>query len=230
MNKKLWVILSIAMIVVLALSACQRAASKAPVSTPTAAGDLPFPLPATNNAMKVVQSGTQTAIAAASGLPTLAQTQPSPAVAESSPTLPPLVLPTATSTIALPPTVAPTFATVATATPGIPTTYTLHQGEWPFCIARRYNIDPADLLAANGLSVNSRPAEGTSLKIPQDAGKWTSGDRALIAHPAIHPVVAGDTIYSLACDYGDVDPNAIIAANGLKSPYTLTPGQSLQIP
>jgi LysM repeat protein len=42
--------------------------------------------------------------------------------------------------------------------------------------------------------------------------------------------VAGDTIYTIACAFGDVDPNAIIVVNGLESPYTLTPGQVLQIP
>ncbi len=40
----------------------------------------------------------------------------------------------------------------------------------------------------------------------------------------------GDTIYSVACYYGDVDPMAIAAVNGLSSPYTLNPGSMIQIP
>ena len=224
MNKKLWVVLVITLTAALMLSACQRSASKAPVTTATTVGDLPFPVPSTDG-IKAVMSGTQTAIAAASGLPGLVQTQ----APSTDPTLPPLVLPTATQPPAVP-TVAPTFAQVATATPGLPGTYTLHQGEWPFCIARRYNIDASALLDANGLDANAKPAEGTELKIPQGAGKWTAGERALVSHPAIYTVQPGDTIYSIACDYGDVDPNGIIAANNLTSPYTLNLGQSLQVP
>jgi hypothetical protein len=34
----------------------------------------------------------------------------------------------------------------------------------------------------------------------------------------------------VACRYGDVDPMGIAAANGLSSPYTLTPGTTIQIP
>jgi len=224
MNKKLRVILVITLIAGLTLSACQRSASKAPVSTATAVGELPFPLPSTDG-MKAMMSGTQTAIAAAASLPGLGNTQ----VPAADATLPPLVLPTVTQPPVVP-TVAPTFALVATATPGLPATYTLHQGEWPFCIARRYNIDPSALLDANALDADSKPAEGTQLKIPQGAGNWPAGERALVAHPAIYTVQPGDTIYSIACDYGDVDPNGIIAANSLTSPYTLNLGQSLQIP
>jgi hypothetical protein len=40
----------------------------------------------------------------------------------------------------------------------------------------------------------------------------------------------GDNIYIIACYYGDVDPLAIAAANGLSAPYTLTPGAVLSIP
>jgi LysM repeat protein len=43
-------------------------------------------------------------------------------------------------------------------------------------------------------------------------------------------VLSGDTVYSVACKYGDPDPLAIAAANGLQSPYTLTVGQSIQVP
>jgi len=118
---------------------------------------------------------------------------------------------------------------VPSATPGRPATYTLQPGEFPFCIARRFNVNATDILNLNGLNLNSHPAAGTVLHIPQ-TGVWSSGARALIPHPTTYTVNAGDTIYTIACAFGDVDPNAIIIANALKSPYTLTSGQTLNIP
>lgn len=216
MSKKIWLLFMAAMVIAAVLSACQRSASKAPVPTATSEGALPFPLPATEDTLKIIQ--TQTALAA--------RTSVAPA-----PTATPVV---AQATTAVPPTLAPTatqfvIATLPTATPGRPTTYTLQQGEWPLCIARRFNLDAADFLALNGLTMDSKPSAGTVLKIPA-SGTWSYGSRSLIKHPATYTVKSGDTIYSIACAFGDVDPNAIIAANGLKSPYTLTAGQTLQIP
>jgi LysM repeat protein len=69
---------------------------------------------------------------------------------------------------------------------------------------------------------------GTLLRIPQ-TGSFP-GSRALLSHPATYPVVSGDTIYSVACIYGDVDPLAIASTNSLSSPYTLTPGTTIRIP
>jgi LysM repeat protein len=67
------------------------------------------------------------------------------------------------------------------------------------------------------------------LNIPA-TGTWTSGERALKAHPADYTVISGDTINSIACEFGDVDPLAIAAANGLSSPYTLNAGSVIKIP
>jgi LysM repeat protein len=118
---------------------------------------------------------------------------------------------------------------VYTATPGIPSTYQLQKGEFPFCIARRFNVNQYELLNLNGLTLSSKPVVGFTLKIPQ-TGNPFSGQRALRPHPTTHTVSAGETIYSIACLYGDVDPSAIVQANGLSAPYTLTAGQSLYIP
>jgi hypothetical protein len=123
----------------------------------------------------------------------------------------------------------PTATPYVLPTLGKPDSYTLKKGEWPICIARRYNLDLVSFLAANSLTLDSKPAEGTSLKITS-SGSWDSGPRALIKHPDTYTVSSGESIYSIACAYGDVDPMAIAAANGLKSPYTLSSGQSLQIP
>lgn len=217
MKKPLLILL--AFMILASLAACERSYSKAPVAT-TAPGSLDdFPTPAGGAALTIIM--TQTAMAAAGGvistpagviLPT--NTQP--------PAEPTAVPPTPTSL--------PTMIPVPTATPGLPSTWTLHQGEYPYCIARRFNINPGELLDYNGLGMDARPAEGTVLKIPTGADPWPSGSRSLMVHPDRWTVDPGDTIYGIACAYGDVDPDAIIYANALESPYTLSVGQVLNIP
>ena len=114
-------------------------------------------------------------------------------------------------------------------TPGIPQTYTLQKFEFPFCIARRFNLNQNELLSLNGLGLNSVVPVGFVLRIPQ-TGNSFAGTRALQKHPTTYTVVAGDTIYKVACQFGSVDPNGIIAVNKLKSPYTLNPGEKIAIP
>lgn len=226
MSKKVWFAILVAVALVLTLSACQKSASNAPVTTPTATGNLPFPTPLPDNALNNVLAGTQTAVAMT---PPSAETPIAGASATA--TKAPAAtnpLPTATP-VPVQPTATNTLVVVPTATPGHPATYTLQKGEFPFCIARRYNLSIASLLSLNGLTVDSKPAVGTVLKLPADT-TWNTGSRSLIAHPATYTVKDGDTIYTIACAYGDADPNAIIVANNLTSPYTLTAGQTLQIP
>jgi LysM repeat protein len=113
-------------------------------------------------------------------------------------------------------------------TPGKPSSYTLHEGEFPYCLARRFNVNPDDLLAVNGLSNNSLVVPGQTLSIP--SGSTFPGPRALLSHPTNYTVKGGDTVYFIACAFGDVDPVAIAAANGISSPYNLTPGSVIKIP
>lgn len=112
----------------------------------------------------------------------------------------------------------------------VPDTYTLKSGEFPYCIARRFNINPFDLLSANGLTITSQVYPGTTLTIPKNAGEFDQASRALRAHPTDYTVVAGDTVYSIACLFGDVDPRAIIDVNNLGSGQTLSAGQVIKIP
>ena len=113
-----------------------------------------------------------------------------------------------------------------------PETYSLNKGEWAFCIARRYNLNPIDLLNASGLSLESKPDVGFILKIPQ-TGEWPEsrfGHRYIREHPAMHEGSAGETLNTIACLYGDVDPGEIVEANELPEPYTITAGKMLRIP
>jgi LysM repeat protein len=116
-----------------------------------------------------------------------------------------------------------------TATPGIPTTYTLQPGEFVYCIARRFNVNPFELLSINGLSTSSVVRGGTTLKIPQ-TGHPFPGERSLEAHPTTYIVQSGENIYEISCKFGAVSPDQIAYANNLQSPYTLTAGQQLVIP
>jgi LysM repeat protein len=113
-----------------------------------------------------------------------------------------------------------------------PQTYSLNKGEWPFCIARRFNLNPIDLLNASGLSLDSKPDVGFVLKIPQ-SGEWPEsrfGHRYIRQHPVMHQVAAGETMYTIACQYGDVDPGEILEANELPDDFVPYAGKMLRIP
>jgi LysM repeat protein len=133
----------------------------------------------------------------------------------------------ATPTVNAQPTSMPA---AATSTPGLPGTYKIHEGETMYCLARRFDIDPVDILAANGDDPNVYPDD--VIKIPSNGAAFP-GERALRPHTAnmLFTVSADyDTIYKIGCYFGDVDPNRIIAANGLKDPFTLTLEQKIIIP
>jgi LysM repeat protein len=118
---------------------------------------------------------------------------------------------------------------IPTAAPGLPKTYTLQTDEFVYCIARRFNVNPDQILAMNGLTYSSIVRRGMKLKIPQTGDRFP-GNASLQAHPTWHTVKAGETIYSIACEYGDVYPWAIAYANNMESPYHLTVGMELYIP
>ena len=119
---------------------------------------------------------------------------------------------------------------VPSSTPGIPATYTLMPGEFPYCIARRFNVNQAELLTLNGLTSTGLLQPDTVLSIPQTGNPFV-GERSLVPHPGTYTVSSTeDTIYKVACYYGDIDPTQIIAANSLISPYTLQINETLNIP
>jgi LysM repeat protein len=223
MSKKIFSILLVFIILALALSSCTRIASFSPlanqVPTVDSLADLPIiiqapqiqdPLSITQTAIAMIAQATQPAI-----IITVTAEPSGIGVEEAEPTpIPP------TST-AVPPT----------AVPSRPETYTLKYGEWPICIARRYDLDLSNFLAANNLNMQSGSLTGTVLKIPQ-TGNWSSsnGTRSWHAHPAQYTIQPGDNIYSIACFYGDIEPDAILSANDLSGSYTLNVGQVLQIP
>jgi len=224
MNKKISVLILIIMLLSLVLSACTRSATgKSPTDT-TPTSEIPFPVGTLDTSARVTEIVQQTQNAAISTpIVPVVPTAQVPVVTT------PVIIPTTAGlpTVMLQPTA--TLPAVVLPTLSRPATYTIQNGEWPICIARRYNLDLNSLLEANNLNMNSSPDPGTVLIIPS-SGTWSSGERALKAHPASYTVGSGDTINSIACEYGDVDPLAIAAANGIASPYTLNIGSVINIP
>lgn len=229
------------------ISACTQSLSSVPAATPTLIPEGLFvsPFPSVENPMAMIEEfAKQTAAAqttvAEGGTPGTPQaiTTPgtvitsqavgsiTPVLVTGTPATPTNAVSTPTNAISVPVTSVP----VTSVPPGVkPASYTLQKGEFPYCIARRFNVDPDDLLSASGLTSPDVYYAGLVLKIPQ-SGTWP-GNRALAAHPTTYTVLSADeNLYSVACKYGDVDPNAIASANGLSVSATLTAGQSLNIP
>jgi LysM repeat protein len=232
MSKKVIIIIAVALTAAVLFAACERSASNPVLATPTS-GNTPNATPEATSLSLVQTWGTSTAVylqtAEAMGLitpvPTSETPQPNntPEGANTTPGVPPTGVPTETPVPGTTPVVV-----VPTATPGRPATYTLHSGEFPYCLARRFDVNPTDLLNLNGLMDGQIVQPGLLLQIPQ-TGSY-GGIRARNAHPAQYTVNVDDSFYSIACYYGDVDPTAIAAANGLALTSPLTTGKVLNIP
>jgi LysM repeat protein len=217
MFKKVPLIIALAVAAVFLLAACERSASNSPLATLTIESSNPASVP---TGISLVEAwGTSTAIyqQTAEGLLTASPTSETP-----EPAVPP------SDATATPTTETTLVVVVPTVTPGRPATYTLQPREFPYCIARRYNVDPDALLALNGLNEGEILQPGLELRIPQ-TGSF-SGTRALHPHPTTYTVAVDDTIYSVACYFGDLDPTSIAAANGLSLSSPLSTGQVLTIP
>ena len=193
------------------LAACTLSASKGPSPLETSFAEGDFPVPVETDLFQPQATATKVAEQ---------QAAPPPAVTATQAVVAPAAAPQPTEAAA--PNLVPTEGKP-------PATYTIQKGEHPFCIARRFNINQSELLSINGLGLNSKVPVGFTLKIPQTGNPFVT-DRALIKHPAQYTVKAGDTIYTIACAFGDVSPDMIALANNLQSPYSLSAGQVLQIP
>ncbi len=226
------------------ISACTQSLSSAPVATPTLipTGLFVSPLPSVENPMAMIEEfAKQTAAAqttiANGGTPVTPQAITTGTVITPQTGVPPTATPTVgtpstpTNAIATTPVVATPSGPTTTPVPaGVrPASYTLQSGEFPYCIARRFNVDPDQLLSMSGLTSPDVYYAGLTLTIPQSGA--FPGSRMLAAHPTTYTVLSADeTIYSVACKFGDVDPAAIASANGISASAKLTAGQALKIP
>ncbi|MGB2962808.1 MAG: LysM peptidoglycan-binding domain-containing protein [Anaerolineales bacterium] len=198
----------------LMFSACTMSASTPPPVTPT------------TNLSEIARQATETAIAKT---PKTGETQVPEATQEGE------IVATSTASGVEEPTSTPKSTKVPkTSVPdpveyAVPDSYTLHEGEFVWCLARRFNILPDDIMVYNGYESGDVLYPGETIQLPSGSRAYI-GNRALQYHPASYTVVYGDTLYSIACLFGDVDPRAIAAANDLDVDQSLTAGTVLQIP
>lgn len=210
--KRLFRILSAVFLVILlaaSISSCRLAASEGPEET--AVEELPVP-GETEEPAEIEIVPTATVQASVVKTKVVEPTQP-----------------VAITETPLPATATATPPVYVQVTPGVPTEYELKYGEFPFCIARRFNVNQYELLAINGLGLNTPTYVGMIINIPQ-TGNPFDGEPTLKDHPAEYTVRSGETLEIIACDFGDVSPDMIAMQNNLEAPYTLTAGQVLIIP
>jgi LysM repeat protein len=236
-------IASILVLVALIASACERPFSAAPSVTNTPIDQSLFAptlgIPTTMTDLQNLATGT--ALALQSGTPNAAVVTATPIVgtaqvdasgATVTPTsiisLPTNAVITPTATLAVVSTSQNQVSNTSVPVGSRPATYTLQDGEFPYCIARRFDVDPDQLLSLNGLVDGQTLYAGAVLKIPQ-SGSFP-GTRALRNHPTTYTASSGDTIPGIACLFGDIDPSSIASANGLSVGTALTSGQQLSIP
>jgi len=190
-------------IFIFGLGACQLPASKGPQSNSDG-----FPVPASSeqaSGLDVTRYATQTAQVL---LPGINQAPRTPVSTNTS------AIPAATKTPSAPAPTATPIVYVQPTEGSLPTSYTLQEGEFPFCIARRFDVSLSELLSLNGLALDTLVSPGQSLQIPQ-TGNPFEGPRALHEHPTEYQIQTGDTINSIACYFGDVSPEMIIKQNNL---------------
>ncbi len=201
------------------LASCKLPASKGPQ---TSSG---VPVPGETQPTSSIDLGVFATQTAQAILP-VENTQPPVDTATTAPTATPYPVATEIPPV---PTASPTAITYVQPTQGsLPTSYTLLEGEYPFCIARRFDVDISELLALNNIGPDKLFYGGEVLQIPQ-TGNPFQGTRVLQEHPTTYTVMEGDTIGSIACSFGDVSPEMIAEQNHLSS-YDLTPGTELVIP
>ena len=210
------------------ISACQQ-----PYSTPPAATNTPLdpnslfttPMGEPNSMDDVQNFITQTALAGTPNTAIPTATLGAPGEVATTTVTPIINLnPTATQAVVVATTAAPVVSG---------SEWILKNGEFPYCIARRYYVDPSDLIKASGLSSPDIYYEGQKLIIPQNS-TWPAslGSRSLLNRPGTYTVTGNSdiTIYGVACKYGDINPATIAQNNNLSVDATLTVGQTLNIP
>jgi LysM repeat protein len=227
-------IASMLVLIAMVAAGCDMRYSTPPAAT-TAVGDESLFAPTLGPASMTDVQGfaTQTALAL-SGTPMAPIVTATPGVGD------PTITPTSIITIPTNAVTTPTSTLAVVATNGNqvintsvpvgsrPSSYTLQQGEFPYCIARRFDVDPEQLLTLSGLQDGVLYPPGTQLQIPQ-SGNFP-GSRALRNHPTTYSASAGETLYAVACAFGDIRPEDIATANGLSVSATLSAGQQLSIP
>ena len=209
------------LLVGLSLAACTRQASTAavpthPPSQPTtnAAEDPTMAAVRQTAAVRATEAVVETQAATAQGAEGTPTAETTAGAKE---------LPTATSAFIDTPVVPEATAVpVPTDTPvpaavACPNPYMVKQGDWIYKIARDCKLDPSAILAANpGVSPNFI-IPGQKLNMPSGSVSQPS-----TACAGSYTVVRGDTLFSIAY--------RLAAANNVRFPYRIFPGDVLKFP
>jgi LysM repeat protein len=134
----------------------------------------------------------------------------------------------------------PTPTPTPTSTPGPPAarTHIVRPGEWLYCIARAYSVDPKAIAEENRIVNPNLIYPEQELKIPDKPGWWLFGTACQRQFdggtpPATcrlhHTVALGETLYSISVRYG-VSMWAIAEANHILNLNYIRAGHVLCIP
>ena len=113
-----------------------------------------------------------------------------------------------------------------------PDDYPVSSGDTIYSIAWKYELDPFELARWNNISRPYRIYPGQRLRMKPGAGTRQSSQQSKSTSAGPRPdsitVSKGDTLYALAQQY-KLSARDLASINGLKSPYTITPGQKLKL-
>ena len=117
--------------------------------------------------------------------------------------------------------------------------HTVQKGDTVWGIARQYDAKPDDIIELNELKKPYSIFPGQVLRIPGAAAAAAKAEAPSSASPEVassssdnrprHVVKIGESVSGIAREY-NVNPDEVIALNGLKEPYLIFPGQVLVIP
>lgn len=107
-------------------------------------------------------------------------------------------------------------------------THIVQSGESLSSIAAKYGIPASALASANGINDPNLLFTGATLRI-DDKPAPTPGTGSGSSGGGTHTVVAGDTLSTIARQYG-VSMSDIIASNGISDPSLIYAGQQLSVP
>lgn len=132
----------------------------------------------------------------------------------------------------IPPTPVPPAAATTPAPAGAACTnpYTVKQGDWIYKIARDCKVEPSAIIAVNpGINPNFiKPGQKLNMPTPGATPVPPATSQAQ-ACSGTYTVKSGNNLFRIAYNCG-LTTEQMAAANGIKFPYTIYPGQVLKYP